>query len=156
VDLDDHPARRRAFGASRRRSAGGRAAAAGVGEHARARAAQAYRAPGTGLLTSRRPPSIGRPPGRPGEAPALGLRRPSDAHVEGLLARDGLGALDLEQPPLDLEAAGVPGQAPARADHAVAGDEDRDRVAADRPAHLARRRAAAERRGDRGVGGGAP
>jgi hypothetical protein len=43
-----------------------------------------------------------------------------------------------EQIPLSLQSAGVPGQVSARADNAVAGDDDRDRVAPVRGADCAR------------------
>ena len=60
-------------------------------------------------------------------------------------------ALELEQEPLALDAARVPGQLAARADHPVAGDDDRDRVpAVGRPDGPRRRRAGRSARRSRG------
>ncbi len=63
---------------------------------------------------------------------ALGLPRDA-AGPAPALARDD-DALDLEQRHLAVQAAGVAGEAPARADHAVARHDDRDRVGAQRAA----------------------
>src|SRR6266545_7496350 len=67
-----------------------------------------------------------------------------------------VGGLQPEQQPLGLQPAGVAGDAAAAAEHAVAGQDDAQRVGAERPAHRPGGRRAADRPRDRAVGGGLP